>query len=53
MDEELMEQISIAVSEESERLWKFGAAYQRNLRPGGQIHSKKTGAKEETIPNNH
>ena len=48
-----MEQIGIAVSEECERQWKIDAAYQRNLRPGGQIHSKKTGAKEESIPENH
>lgn len=32
---------------------QLGAAYRRNLRSGGQIHSKKTGAKEETIPDNH
>ena len=61
-DEELMEQINVAVSEESERRGKLGASNYKNLRvnvleadgekvePGGQRQSQKAGTKKEPKP---
>ena len=58
-DEELMEQINVVVSEESERKGKLGATYHKNVRvnslevdsdqaePGGQTQPKKSGSKKE------
>ena len=58
-DEELMEQINVVVSEESERKGKLGATNHKNVRvncldvdsdqgePGGQMQSKKSGSKRE------
>ena len=58
-DEELMEQINVVVSEESERKGKLGATNHKNIRvnslevdgeqvePGGQTQSKKPGSKKE------
>ena len=57
--EELMEQSSVVVSEESERKGKLGATYHKNARvnslgvdsdqavPGGQTQPKKSGSKKE------
>ena len=58
-DEELMEQINVVVSEESERKGKLGTTYHKNARvnslevdsdqaePGGQTQPKKPGSKKE------
>lgn len=58
-DEELMEQINVVVSEESERKGKLGATNHKNIKvnclevdgeqvePGGQIQPKKPGSKKE------
>ena len=57
--EELMEQINVVVSEESERKGKLGTTYHKNARvnplevdnyqaePGGQTQPKKSGSKRE------
>ena len=58
-DEELMEQINVVVSEESERKGKLGAKNARVnsvevesevVQPGGQTQSKKSGTKKEPDP---
>ena len=58
-DEELMEQINVVVSEESERKGKLGATYHKNARvnslevdsdqaeQGGQTQPKKSGSRKE------
>ena len=61
-DEELMEQINVAVSDKCERRGKLGASNYKNLRvnvlvadgekvePGGQPQSKKSGTKKQPKP---